>query len=170
VLANFSTTELEARLGDLGGGGTGGGEPILLPPGRVVVRKVPAGIENLLAGRVHEHDEAGGVTRVALGDALVAAPLALSRPLGSPVTLAVPAEDVLISVAPVRGLSARNVYPATVSDSTRIGPDVLLRCRLVSSAISPWLVRVTPAAVEALGIVPGAHVWLAVKSHSVRLL
>ncbi len=48
VLANLSTTELQARLGDLGGGGTGGGEPILLPPGRVVVRKVPAGIENLL--------------------------------------------------------------------------------------------------------------------------
>jgi hypothetical protein len=48
VLANLSTAELEARLGDLGGGGTGGGKPIRLPPGRVLLLKVPAGIENLL--------------------------------------------------------------------------------------------------------------------------
>jgi Family of unknown function (DUF5719) len=47
VLANLSSAELEARLGNLGGG-TGGGEPILLPPGRVVVQKVPAGVKNLL--------------------------------------------------------------------------------------------------------------------------
>jgi hypothetical protein len=46
VLANLSTDELEARLGNLGGGAAG--EPIQLPPGRVVVQKVPDGIENLL--------------------------------------------------------------------------------------------------------------------------
>ena len=48
VLANLSSAELEARLGDLGGGGTGNGKPIRLPPGRVTVQKVPAGIKNLL--------------------------------------------------------------------------------------------------------------------------
>jgi len=47
VLANLSSAELEARLGDLGGG-TGNGKPIRLPPGRVTVQKVPAGIKNLL--------------------------------------------------------------------------------------------------------------------------
>jgi Family of unknown function (DUF5719) len=47
VLANLSAAGLEARLGDLGGGAAGG-EPIVLPPGRVVVQKVPDGIENLL--------------------------------------------------------------------------------------------------------------------------
>jgi hypothetical protein len=47
VLANLSTAELEARLGDLGGGAAGG-KPIQLPPGRVVVQKVPDGIDNLL--------------------------------------------------------------------------------------------------------------------------
>jgi hypothetical protein len=47
VLANLTTAELEAKLGDLGGGAAGG-KPILLPPGRVVVQKVPGGVKNLL--------------------------------------------------------------------------------------------------------------------------
>jgi hypothetical protein len=48
VLANLSSTELEARLGDLDAGGTGAGQPVRVPPGRVVVQKVPEGIENLM--------------------------------------------------------------------------------------------------------------------------
>jgi hypothetical protein len=48
VLANLSSTELEARLGDLHAGGTGAGQAVRIPPGRVAVRKVPDGIENLL--------------------------------------------------------------------------------------------------------------------------
>jgi len=48
VLANLSSTGLEARLGDLDAGGTGAGQAVPVPPGRVAVRKVPAGIENLL--------------------------------------------------------------------------------------------------------------------------
>jgi hypothetical protein len=46
VLANLSTDELEARLGNLAGAAAG--KPIQLPPGRVVVHKVPDGIKNLL--------------------------------------------------------------------------------------------------------------------------
>jgi hypothetical protein len=33
-----------------------------------------------------------------------------------------------------------------------------------------WLVRVTPAAVKGLGLCSGLRVFLAVKSHSVRLV
>jgi Family of unknown function (DUF5719) len=47
VLANLSTDALEARLGNLRGGDAGG-KPVVLPPGRVVLQKVPDGVENLL--------------------------------------------------------------------------------------------------------------------------
>ena len=48
VLANLSTTELEARLGDLTGGGAGAGDPVKVAPGRVVQQAVPDGVENLV--------------------------------------------------------------------------------------------------------------------------
>jgi Family of unknown function (DUF5719) len=48
VLANLSTNELEARLGDLTAGGAGAGDPVRVPPGRITVKKVPGGIENLV--------------------------------------------------------------------------------------------------------------------------
>jgi hypothetical protein len=47
VLANLSSDQLEARLGDLTAGG-GTGQPVPVPPGRVTVAKVPKGIDNLV--------------------------------------------------------------------------------------------------------------------------
>jgi Family of unknown function (DUF5719) len=47
VLANVTTSVLEARLGDLDAG-AGGGAPVRVPPGRVAVQKVPKGVDNLL--------------------------------------------------------------------------------------------------------------------------
>jgi Family of unknown function (DUF5719) len=46
VLANVSSEELEARLGDLTGGGSA--KPVRVPPGRVAVQKVPDEIDNLI--------------------------------------------------------------------------------------------------------------------------
>jgi Family of unknown function (DUF5719) len=48
VLANLSSAELEARLGDLTGRGNGAGQPVRVPPGRVAVKKVPDGVANLV--------------------------------------------------------------------------------------------------------------------------
>src|SRR5439155_1147189 len=82
-----------------------------------------------LQGRVSSHDEAGGVTRVVLdGGAEVAIPLARERLVGTPVVLAVRAEDVLVTTGAIAGLSARNVLPARVLSLERTGPDVTLRC------------------------------------------
>ena len=47
VLANLSTEELEARLGDLTGGGSAG-QAVRVAPGRVEVQDVPDGIKNLV--------------------------------------------------------------------------------------------------------------------------
>ncbi len=158
------------------------GEVLVLEAGRVRAQGPPAdllrvpalhtpdGLENLLRGRVTAVDEDGGVLRVEVeGGATVVSTWSPGRRVGDPVTLAVRAEDVLIAAETPRGLSARNVYEARVTSAERSGPDVLVRCALAPGP-SSWLVRVTPAAADALSLRPGRPVWLAVKSHSVRCL
>jgi molybdate transport system ATP-binding protein len=133
-------------------------------------REAATGLENLRRGRVAAHDEAGGVTRLALHDGgMLAAPLARERPAGSEATVSVRAEDVLVVTAPPVGLSARNVYECRIAAVLPTGDDVTLRCAPAGGG-ADWLVRVTPSAVSALGLAPGRGAWLAIKSHSVRLL
>ncbi len=146
------------------------GRPLDLLSSPGLSGEAEAGIENLLPGRVLAHDAAGGVSRVELkGGIPLSVPLATARPVGAAVMVAIRAEDVLVSAAPVKGLSARNVYEARVEALERTGADVTLRCALPAAPV-PWLARVTPAAVEALSLKTGQSVWLAVKSHSIRLL
>lgn len=134
-----------------------------------VVREAEGGLENLMPGRVVEHDPEGGTTAIEVGGGLrVAIPLAPEREVGSRITLAIRAEDVLVSVRPIRGLSARNVYEARVAALERTGVDVTLRCTVGAEPGSAWLARLTPAAIASLEIETGSVVWLAVKSHSVR--
>ena len=125
-------------------------------------------LENFLPGRVRTHAEAGGVTRVALdGGGEMTVPLEDARAPGARVALVVRAEDVLVSTAAPQGLSARNVFAARVTACARAGADVTLRCSLDGG--TAMLVRLTPSAVQALGIENGSRVWLAVKSHSIRV-
>lgn len=146
------------------------GEPRALLSAPAVVGEAEAGIENLLPGRVVAHDGAGGITRVRADAGFdVSITLALDRPVGAGVTLAVRSEDVLVCRAPVEGLSARNVYPARVAALERTGPDVVLRGALENGG-GELMARVTPAAVAALDLVPDRQVWLAVKSHSIRIV
>ena len=85
-------------------------------------------------------------------------------------TLAIRAEDVLVAVEPVRGLSARNVYPARIAAVERTGPDVTLRCSLDGAeGGTRWSARSPPPRWRP-GLDRGRSVWLAVKSHSVRIV
>jgi molybdate transport system ATP-binding protein len=131
----------------------------------------PLGVENLLPGRVRAHDAVGGVTTVELGAGVVlAAPLAAEpRAPGSGVIAAVRAEDVIVARRALEGLSARNLFEARVAALSRTGNDVTLRCRTAASG-PEWIVRVTPAAVASLELAVGQTVFLAVKSHSIRLV
>lgn len=133
-------------------------------------REAEAGLENLRLGTIAGHDEAGGITRVTLADGgELSAPLARPRAPGSAVTVSVRAEDVLVATSPPSGLSARNVYATRVVSLVRTGDDVTLRCATAEGG-TPWLVRLTPSAVDALGLTAGGAAWIAVKTHSVRLL
>jgi len=144
------------------------------PPLALLAAEVPEAdavrdLENFLPGRVRSHDVDGGVTRVAVdGGGEMTVPLARERAPGAAVTLVVRAEDVLVAVDAPRGISARNVFAADVVACARAGSDVTLRCRLVD-ATSAVLVRLTPSAVGMLEIHEGRRVWLAMKSHSIRM-
>jgi molybdate transport system ATP-binding protein len=157
---------------------------LLLSQGRVAAEGLPAallgapamaeeareGIENLLSARVVSHDDEGGITHVRTTDGLdLAVGLVAARAAGSAVTLAIPAEDVLVATQPVPGLSARNTFTGRVDALDRPGADVVLRCALDGRG-GELLARVTPAAASALGLAVGSSVVLAVKSHSIRLL
>lgn len=145
------------------------GAPLELLSSPGLTREAEAGIENLLQGRVLSHDEPAGITRVELaGGLVIAAPLATERAVGWPATVAVRAEDILVATEPVRGISARNVYEARIAAIDRTGRDMTLRCEVAGGR--SLLVRLTPAAVAALGLSAGRSVWLAIKSHSVRLV
>jgi molybdate transport system ATP-binding protein len=155
---------------------------LLIRDGRLVAEGPPAelldvaagderdgGVENLFDAVVADHDHAGGITHVRLGGTTtLSVPLHAGRLAGAHVTCGVRAEDVLVATAPVKGLSARNVLEAVVVDVTRLGADALLRAAPAGGG-PPWLVRLTPAAVSELALEPGRRVWLAVKSHSVRV-
>ncbi len=146
------------------------GEPRARLGSSALVAEAQAGIENLLPGVVVAHDAPAGITRVRTEQGLdVAVTLAAERKIGSPLTLAIRAEDVLVVKGPVSGLSARNVYAAQLVAIERTGVDVTLRC-VLEGRCGELFVRITPAAVEALGLSSGIAIWLAVKSHSVTLL
>lgn len=145
------------------------GTPLSLLSSPALSRAAETGLENLLPARIVSHDAAGGVTRLELaGGRPVAVPLVETRAVGAAVTLAIRAEDILICREVPLSLSARNVYPARIAALDASGAEVTLSCSLDGEA-RPWLVRVTPAAVAALGLRRGDEVWLAVKSHSVRV-
>ena len=144
------------------------GPPLALLSSPTLARQAEAGIENLWPATVSSHHPDAGITTMETEAGVkVAVTLAADRPLGSRVTLAVRAEDVLVSLEPLRGASARNLYEGRIESLQRAGPDVTLRCALAGGAL---LARVTPEAALALRLAVGGPVFLAIKSHSVRVL
>jgi len=146
------------------------GAPIALAARPGASRASASGLENLRRGRVAAHDPAGGITTVELaGGIAVAIPLAPELPVGTAATLAVRAEDLLVAYAEVPGLSARNQYPARVRCVLPGDADAVVEFE-VGGDTAPWLARLTLSAVDALGLEPGRRAWLAVKSHSIRVV
>ena len=143
---------------------------LLATPG--LAEAAAAGIENLLQGRVSSHDEPGGVTRVLLDGGpgqQVARELLDGEAIERQIVVEGP--DDPLAVFPQRSLvvEVQAVRIAVAGQVERTGPDVTLRCA-TDGGTPAWLVRLTPAAVAALGLRPGATVSLAVKSHSVRVV
>lgn len=118
----------------------------------------------LLQARVESHDAAGAATRLDLGGATLLTP-PLEAAVGAPVRAYVLASEVMLATERPRGLSVRNVLPATV---LRLGarPDSTVLVEL-DCAGQRLLAAVSRGAVAELALAPGSAVFALVKSVSI---
>lgn len=126
-----------------------------------------AGFENVLPAAVAAlHPEHGTMTcRVADTSLELEVPLGTAQP-DQAVTLAIRAGDILLSVVPPQGLSARNIVRGKVASIARAGSTVSASMDCGTRIVA----HLTSRALDALQLRPGNEVWLIVKSHSIRLV
>ena len=113
------------------------------------------------------HDDARGLTRLALGGAALLTPR-LPLGVGAGVRAAVLARDVLLASEPPRGLSARNVLPATVQALSPPRADGVVLVRVSLQGGPSVLAAITRDAVQTLGIASGAAVYAVIKSVAIE--
>jgi molybdate transport system ATP-binding protein len=121
------------------------------------------GLESSLLVEVVGTDPAAGYTRAWLGEHALGLP-PLERPLTGPMRVGVRPEDVLLALAPLRDVSARNALPATVSGVRQLGERWLVDLDVGQ----PLLAEVTREAVEGLRLQRGLKVWAYIKTWAFR--
>ncbi len=126
-----------------------------------------AGFENIFSATVTSLQEQEGTMtcRVAGADLQLVVPIARITSQHE-VRIAIRAGDILLAASRPEGLSARNIFPGTVTELTRSGPRVAVRIH--SGATLE--VHVTPGAAASLALAPGRVIWLIVKSYSCHIL
>lgn len=125
------------------------------------------GLRNVFAAGVLDHAPGDGSTRLRLdGGPDLIVPYT-NCPPGSPVSVAIRADDVLLARGPVADLSARNRIRGTIRRLVRHGTEVEV---LVGTGALTWVVSLVAPAVGALALEPGVEVELIVKARSCRLL
>jgi molybdate transport system ATP-binding protein len=146
-----------------------------------------AGFENVFDAVVTERREAAGTMQCRLdasgpmmhrsepGAPAIATP-ALDTPeletplsrgaVGDRMRVAIRAGDILLSRSAPAGLSARNILPGRVREATRVGATMVL----VVEAGCRFIVHLTPGGYDALGLRPGAEVWMIIKTYSCRIV
>lgn len=140
----------------------------VLGPRALAALDPEAAYDNAVAGTVAACDEAAGIARLDTGDELLlAVPAAADLTPGRRAAYAVPAEDVLVSIRPLRGISARNIMAGRIATVDPVGRDAIA---VIQAAGRTWRARLTPAAAAELGLVPGQAAWIAIKTHAFRRL
>lgn len=126
-----------------------------------------SGYENLLAGKVLQRREAGGVMRVQLAGANIEleVPLAEAQ-AGSDLIVAIRAGDILVATERPVGLSARNVFRGRLDTMERQGYRVEARL----DAGVPIIAHLTPGATRSLQLEIGQELWLVIKTHSCHVI
>src|SRR5262249_51028023 len=123
--------------------------------------------ENVFDGVVTERRPDVGTMHCTIAGSATELEVPLSRgEPGAPVRVAVRAGDILLAVEPPRGLSARNVIPGRLVSLVREGPTVVA----CVDAGAPFIVHLTPGAIDALGLAPARQVWLIIKTYSCRIV
>jgi molybdate transport system ATP-binding protein len=123
--------------------------------------------ENAVDGLLESPASAQGAWTLVSGPVRLSVPSSPDLRAGARAAYAVAAEDVLISTGPLPGLSARNVFPASVVAVEPIGPDAMVR---LSAGGLEWHARLTAPAAEELRLAAEMQVFVAIKTHSLRKL
>jgi molybdate transport system ATP-binding protein len=126
-----------------------------------------ASFDNIFDGVLEKDPGEEGVGRLATPrGAMILVPMDPGFPLGRAVFSVAP-EDVLLSVRPLDGISARNVFEGIVAGIDRFPTDAIVH---VTAAALAWRAHLTAGSVKDLGLSPGRRVWIAVKTRSFRRL
>ena len=127
------------------------------------------------AGEVQAGEVTTGEVTAAGLPATVNSALVLETPLvrtaaGSTCRIAIRAGDVLLATSEPKQISARNVFPGKVLSVERRDVIILARVQTTADPQVEFLVQLTLAARDALGIAEGRAVWLVIKTHSCHLV
>ena len=126
-----------------------------------------ASFDNVFEGFLHPEAAAGTAVFVVRGaGARLVVPMAASGELGRAVFSVAP-EDVLLSLEPLRRVSARNVLEGRVESVDPRDGDAIVGVRTEGML---WRAHVTAAAVADLGLERDGRVWIAVKTQAFRRL
>ncbi len=175
LLVSHDPVEVQALCDDV----------FVLRDGKVVARGTPQdvltdpsvfamadeqGFENILAVTVLDRHPAG--TTVALGSGATRLRFELTEPVGTiddHCFVGIPARAILIAAEKPTGLSARNIFPATIESIQAISETSLIVKARFDDASAPLAIEVGHAAVDALALRAGLRVHLIVKATSCTL-
>jgi len=156
-------------------------EVVMLEQGRVTASGTPrallsgaqlraTGFENVLSGEVRALHE--GNATVAIEDGLDLRLPSSDLTIGERVLFSVRADDILLALQPVSGLSARNQLAARVEGIEQDGEDVHLTARAgdTDEGGAVFSVSLTPGAVNELGLAVGRELVLIIKSQACHRL
>jgi molybdate transport system ATP-binding protein len=174
ILVSHDPIEVQALCDDLA----------VLRDGRIVARGAPRevlidpavfpianarGFENVIPCTTVSSDE--WHTTVRLGSPPTELILHLTNPSPGPRTsrlIGIPARDVLVATEEPRAISARNIFPAVVTDIHSVGSFELVTASL-SEDLPAIAVVIGREAVAELALRPGARVFLIIKAMSCTL-
>ena len=155
---------------------------IVLDHGRIVAQGLPqdvlhrpelesvaqlAGFENVFDGTVIERHVEQGTMACRIAGSQVDLEVPLTRvDLGQAIRVGIRAGDIMVSIVPPQGLSARNAIPGVITALEQ--RDVMVVAHVDCGA--RFEVDLTPGAVRSLPLAVGSQVWLVIKTYSCRVL
>ncbi len=124
------------------------------------------GVRNVFPGAVVEQPDDQGSTRLKLdgGPSLIVPRLDL--PIGSPVLAEVRGDDILLSRAPVAGLSARNQIEGRIEAIAPHGHEAEI---VIRAGETRWLASMVAAATAQMALAPGQPIHMIIKARSCRV-
>ncbi len=120
---------------------------------------------NILTGTVRDTPPRSGYAVVSCNSQVLKVPNS-GLNCGDAVAVALPARDLMLSLQSPQGLSARNVFPATIRQVEQNGHVLWI---VAEAGDNQLIVELTEEAGRELGLRPGVTVYVIVKSHSITV-